>query len=199
MDTEITIGPLPALNRKAKERRFRRLAWKETDSFSYTETGHVWKFNYSSGMESELSDENKIATDWYEIDFEGVKFTIEEDVGIEEILFPGESICYLGIDNVRSWDRILTKKEIEAPYNNKKETKMEKEVAEVFTDLGKRTKYTGELYGPDGKGRGILAFDKKCDAKEVLAAPENLGCYIVLRKEVAIYTTCIPVVKVEGV
>ena len=128
------------------------------------------------------------------------------------------------ITKVESFDKVLTEEEIKKIYKDenlifspekiskmhKKEkernmrefrfkqyTKEEMEAMKSFTDLEKRTKYTGELYGSNGEGRGILAFDKKSDAKELLADPDNLGCYIVLRKEVAVYTTAVPVVKVK--
>ncbi len=178
-------GALPALNKDAIGRRFRRGGWKKEGLYACTDDGLFWRY-VSPNYSAPLCDDHKIAKDWVEV----------EDYEISESDFE------FTISDLEKFDRALSAEDIEKIYNkkeNKMENRIKEEAAKVFTDIEKRSKYTGELYGPDGKGKAILAFDKKSDAKKVLQLVENIGCYLVLRKEVAVLTTEIPVVKAAGV
>ena len=163
------MGRLPELSKDIIGKRFRRADW--SDGYAFTTKGSAWRYTSSHAGNTFLAHINHMAEDWYEVD--------EFDIQVSEY-----GLKIKNEEEERHMD--ATRNEEEAIKN---------EVAKVFTDLERRTKYTGELYGPDGKGRGILAFNKKSDAKKLLAVPSNLGCYIVLRKEVAVYTTVVPVIK----
>ena len=192
------MGMLPALNKDAIGRRFRRADW--TEGHAFTLNGKEWRYTSSHTHSTCLTHGNQIEADWYEMDSYSIRIddlTIRSEeeetrTDIEKML---ESCPR--ITKIRLFDHVLTEEEIQKLYKDKKERNMPEEAVATFKDLGKRKKYTGELYGPDGEGKAILSFDTKSDAKQVLADPKNLGCYIVLRKEVAVYTTAVPVIKAK--
>ncbi len=178
------IKTLPALNESVIDKVFRRKVWdSDKGNYAFTDDGLFWK-HMRDGKTYLLEHTHKLCGDWYEVE--------EEKISIDSFDFIISDIEAFN----RKFNRVDTGK-----THNKKENNMEKEIkenaAKVFTDIEKRSKYTGELYGPNGKGKAILSFKKKKDAKKVLQLAENLGCYIVLRKEVGVYTTAVPVVKAK--
>ncbi len=192
MKREVWLGSLPELSMAIMERKFRRLEWNRDggyEKYAETEDGESWTFvNPEAGVHHDMSSINVEARDWYEI--------IDE----KDIIFNSMMIDI--INDCEVYSKVLTEESIRDIYNKKEnnmEDRIKDEAAKVFTDIEKRSKYTGELYGPDGKGKAILSFKKKKDAKKVLQLPENMGCYLVLRREVDVFTTEIPVVKAIGV
>ena len=170
------MAMLPALNKDAIGRRFRRAGWSEGHAF--TTDGKEWRYTSINTQSTYLTHGNQIEADWYEMDSYGIR--------IDDLTIRSEE------EELKKANQIVT---IEIKGTTVKDETLE--AAKAFTDLEQRKKYTGELYGPDGKGKAILSFEKKSDAKQVLANPDNLGCYIVLRKEVAVYTTAVPVIKAK--